>query len=98
VTHRLGRPVVCSLSTLPGYGVLRLLSGALLSALVVDPEGHFARSRGHIDNRLWQVFTVSSILLAVLFGTALGNEARGVSLFRYLRWMSDDSRADFQAS
>src|SRR6202040_3350484 len=40
---------------------------------------------GHIDNRLWQgfwdfVFTVSNILLAVLFGTALGNEARGVSL------------------
>ena len=36
---------------------------------------------GHIDNRLWQgfwdfVFTVSNILLAVLFGTALGNEAR----------------------
>jgi cytochrome d ubiquinol oxidase subunit II len=40
---------------------------------------------GHIDNRLWQgfwdfVFTVSNIPLAVLFGTALGNEARGVSL------------------
>ena len=40
---------------------------------------------GHIDNRLWQgfwdfVFTVSNILLAVLFGTALGNVARGVSL------------------
>jgi cytochrome bd ubiquinol oxidase subunit II len=40
---------------------------------------------GHIDNRLWQgfwdfVFTVSNILLAVLFGTALGNLARGVSL------------------
>src|SRR5260370_15154616 len=40
---------------------------------------------GHIDNRLWQgfwdfLFTVSNILLAVLFGTALVNEARGVSL------------------
>lgn len=40
---------------------------------------------GHIDNPLWQafwdfVFTVSSIMLAVLFGAALGNVARGVPL------------------
>lgn len=40
---------------------------------------------GHIDNRLWQEFwdfvlTVASIVLAVLFGTALGNVVRGVPL------------------
>jgi cytochrome d ubiquinol oxidase subunit II len=40
---------------------------------------------GHIANPLWQefwdfVFSVSSIVLAVLFGTALGNVARGVPL------------------
>jgi cytochrome d ubiquinol oxidase subunit II len=40
---------------------------------------------GHIENALWQefwdfVFTVANILLAVVFGTALGNEARGVPL------------------
>ena len=38
---------------------------------------------GHIDNPLWQsawdvVFAVGSLLLAVLFGTALGNVLRGV--------------------
>ena len=38
---------------------------------------------GHIDDRLWQqfwdfVFVVSSFLLAVLFGAAAGNVARGV--------------------
>lgn len=37
----------------------------------------------HIDNSLWQqfwgfVFSVSSILLAILFGVAMGNLARGV--------------------
>jgi cytochrome d ubiquinol oxidase subunit II len=41
--------------------------------------------RGHIDNRVWQdffdvVFSVSSILLAVFFGAALGNVIRGVPL------------------
>jgi cytochrome d ubiquinol oxidase subunit II len=40
---------------------------------------------GHIDDRLWQsfwdaVFFVSSVLLAVLFGAALGNVIRGVPL------------------
>ena len=40
---------------------------------------------GHIDDRLWQswwdfVFAVSSVLLAVLFGAALGNVIRGVPL------------------
>jgi cytochrome d ubiquinol oxidase subunit II len=40
---------------------------------------------GHINDRLWQgfwdfVFVVSSFLLAVLFGTAAGNLARGVPL------------------
>jgi cytochrome bd ubiquinol oxidase subunit II len=40
---------------------------------------------GHVANPLWQefwdfVFTVSSIVLAVLFGAALGNVARGVPL------------------
>src|SRR6516225_1885909 len=38
---------------------------------------------GHIDDRLWQtfwdfVFALSNILLAVLFGVALGNVVRGV--------------------
>ena len=40
---------------------------------------------GHIDDRLWQswwnfVFAVSSVVLAVLFGAALGNVIRGVPL------------------
>jgi cytochrome d ubiquinol oxidase subunit II len=41
--------------------------------------------RGHIEDRVWQdffdvVFSVSSILLAVFFGAALGNVIRGVPL------------------
>lgn len=41
--------------------------------------------RAHIDNTVWQdffdvVFSVSSILLAVFFGAALGNVIRGVPL------------------
>src|ERR1700693_5157373 len=41
--------------------------------------------RGHINNRVWQdffdvVFSVSSILLAVFLGAALGNVIRGVPL------------------
>jgi cytochrome bd ubiquinol oxidase subunit II len=41
--------------------------------------------RAHIDNRVWQdffdvVFSVSSILLAIFFGVALGNVVRGVPL------------------
>jgi cytochrome bd ubiquinol oxidase subunit II len=41
--------------------------------------------RAHIDNRVWQdffdvVFSVSSILLAIFFGAALGNVVRGVPL------------------
>jgi cytochrome bd ubiquinol oxidase subunit II len=41
--------------------------------------------RAHIDNPMWQgffdvVFSVSSILLAVFFGAALGNVVRGVPL------------------
>ncbi len=41
--------------------------------------------RAHIENRVWQdffdvVFSVSSILLAVFFGAALGNVVRGVPL------------------
>lgn len=40
---------------------------------------------GHINDRLWQqfwdfVFVFSSVLLAVLFGAAAGNEARGVPI------------------
>ena len=40
---------------------------------------------GHIDDRLWRswwdfVFAVSNVLLAVLFGAALGNVIRGVPL------------------
>jgi cytochrome d ubiquinol oxidase subunit II len=40
---------------------------------------------GHINNQLWQdfwdfVFSLSSILLAVVFGTAIGNLVRGVPL------------------
>ena len=40
---------------------------------------------GHINDRLWQtfwdaVFVFSNVLLAVLFGAALGNVARGVPL------------------
>ena len=40
---------------------------------------------GHVHDRLWQswwdfVFTVSSVMLAVLFGAALGNVLRGVPL------------------
>jgi cytochrome d ubiquinol oxidase subunit II len=41
--------------------------------------------RGHVENPLWKhffdvVFSVSSILLAVFFGAALGNVVRGVPL------------------
>jgi cytochrome d ubiquinol oxidase subunit II len=41
--------------------------------------------RGHIENHVWQdffdvIFSVSSILLAVVFGAALGNVVRGVPL------------------
>jgi cytochrome d ubiquinol oxidase subunit II len=41
--------------------------------------------RAHIDNRVWQgffdvVFSVSSALLAIFFGAALGNVVRGVPL------------------
>ena len=41
--------------------------------------------RAHIENRVWQdffdvIFSVSSILLAVFFGAALGNVVRGVPL------------------
>src|SRR6202045_781367 len=41
--------------------------------------------RSHIDNRVWQgffdvVFSVSSALLAIFFGAALGNVVRGVPL------------------
>jgi cytochrome d ubiquinol oxidase subunit II len=41
--------------------------------------------RTHIENRLWQdffdvIFSVSSILLAMFFGAALGNVVRGVPL------------------
>src|ERR1019366_4635448 len=41
--------------------------------------------RAHIESRVWQdffdvVFSVSSILLAVFFGAALGNVVRGVPL------------------
>jgi cytochrome bd ubiquinol oxidase subunit II len=41
--------------------------------------------RGHLGDRLWQqfwdaVFVFSNVLLAVLFGAALGNVARGVPL------------------
>src|ERR1700761_5696778 len=40
---------------------------------------------GHIDDRLWQgywdfSFVLSSVLLAILFGAAAGNVARGVPL------------------
>jgi cytochrome d ubiquinol oxidase subunit II len=41
--------------------------------------------RGHVDTKIWQdffdvVFSLSSILLAVFFGAALGNVIRGVPL------------------
>src|SRR5882762_9373021 len=41
--------------------------------------------RAHIENRIWQdffdvIFSISSILLAVFFGAALGNVVRGVPL------------------
>jgi cytochrome d ubiquinol oxidase subunit II len=41
--------------------------------------------RAHIENRVWQrffdvIFSISSILLAVCFGAALGNVVRGVPL------------------
>src|ERR1700675_3452715 len=41
--------------------------------------------RAHIKNRVWQaffdvIFSISSILLAVFFGAALGNVVRGVPL------------------
>ena len=41
--------------------------------------------RAHIENRVWQeffdvIFSISSILLAVFFGAALGNVVRGVPL------------------
>src|SRR6266478_5499888 len=41
--------------------------------------------RAHIENRVWQdffdvIFSISSILLALFFGAALGNVVRGVPL------------------
>ena len=41
--------------------------------------------RGHIDNPLWQgffdvIFWISSVLLAIFYGAALGNVVRGVPL------------------
>src|SRR5260370_15183394 len=41
--------------------------------------------RAHIENQVWQdffdvIFSISSILLAVFFGAALGNVVRGVPL------------------
>src|SRR5260370_37835424 len=41
--------------------------------------------RAHIENRVWQdffdvIFSISSILLTVFFGAALGNVVRGVPL------------------
>ena len=43
---RLGRRIAHSLSTVPGDGVLRLLSGPFSGALVADPARHFTRSGG----------------------------------------------------
>ena len=57
---------------------------------------------GHIDDRLWRsawdfVFAVSSLLLAILFGTALGNVIRGVPLDETGRF-SMSLFTDFRAS
>jgi hypothetical protein len=50
-------------------------------------RGIFIEVGGHLSDRLWQefwdsVFVFSNVLLAVLFGAALGNIARGVPLTR----------------
>ena len=85
VAGRLRWRVVCSVSALLGDGIFRLLSGAFLVLWSLILRGISLEVGGHVDNPLWQgfwdfVFTVSSILLAVLFGAALGNVARGVPL------------------
>jgi cytochrome d ubiquinol oxidase subunit II len=55
----------------------------ILSLLILRGVG--IEFRAHIENRVWQhffdvIFSISSILLAVFFGAALGNVVRGVPL------------------
>ena len=64
----------------PGYylALMLILWCLLLRAMALEVGGH-------INDRLWQqfwdfVFVVSSFLLAVLFGAAAGNVARGVPI------------------
>src|ERR1700746_2793672 len=87
VARRLGWRVVCSLPALLGDGVLRLLSGALLSALVVDPPRHFARSRApHRQSALARVLGFRFYRVQYPAGRAVRYGARectrGVSLAR----------------
>ena len=65
--------------------VRRVLSRAVAGAVVVLLRGISIEVGGHLDDRCgrsaWDfVFAVSSVLLAVLFGAALGNVIRGVPL------------------
>src|SRR6476646_2700643 len=68
-----------------GFGFCRLLSRPLSDFVVSDFARCLARSRGTINDRLWQtywdfIFVCSNFLLAILFGAAAGNVARGVPL------------------
>jgi cytochrome d ubiquinol oxidase subunit II len=67
-------------SAFAGYylALMLILWGLILRGISLEVGGH-------IDDRLWQgywdvVFVFSSFLLAILFGTAAGNLARGVPL------------------
>jgi len=72
-------PKLLSVSFAGYYLALMLILWCLLLRAMALEVG------GHINDRLWQqfwdfVFVVSSFLLAVLFGAAAGNAARGVPL------------------
>jgi cytochrome d ubiquinol oxidase subunit II len=77
---------VVSGGRLPGFvvvGVLHRRDGRLDAA--PDAEGIGIDLRAHMENRVWlsffdALFCVSSALLAIFFGAALGNVIRGVPL------------------
>src|SRR5262249_17276236 len=67
-------------SAFSGYylALMLILWGLILRGISIEVGGH-------IDDRLWQgfwdfVFVVANFLLAILFGAAAGNVARGVPL------------------
>src|SRR5881398_3541466 len=66
-----------------GVGVRRLLSALFLILWCLILRGVSLEVGGHINDRLWQaywdfIFVLSNLLLAILFGAAAGNVARGV--------------------